>query len=120
MSVSATAMTGEKDVGGRPVGLKARKKALTLDLIRLVGPANLRPLVTENIQRAVDLTCAAWERRQRMSSETSAAEMVAICALEDAADKALGRLGLSSDASPRPARTVAGALADALEAGVAA
>jgi hypothetical protein len=102
MPVSATAMAGEKDVGGRPVGLKARKKALTLDLIRLVGHENLTPLITENIQRAVDLTCAAWEARQRMSSATPASELVAVCALEDAADKALGRLGLSSDV---PART---------------
>ena len=109
MSVSATAMTGQ-DVGGRPVSLKARKKALTLDLIRLVGPDNLTPLNQENIHRAADLTCAAVEARQRMSSTTSAAEMLAIIGLEDAADKALGRLGLTGDApAPRgtPVRPVA-------------
>jgi hypothetical protein len=96
MSVSATAMTGQ-DVGGRPVSLKSRKKALTLDLIRLVGPDNLTPLNQENIHRAADLTCAAVEARQRMSSAPSAAEMLAIIGLEDAADKALGRLGLTGE-----------------------
>jgi hypothetical protein len=111
MSVSVTAWTGH-DVGGRPVGLKARKKALTLDLIRLVGVDNLTPLITENIQRAADLTCAAWEARQRMSSATPASELVAICALEDAADKALARLGLSGDVSA-PGRSSPGRAADA-------
>jgi hypothetical protein len=110
MTVSATMMTGHADVGGRPVGIKSRKRALTLDLIRLVGPDNLTPLNQENIHRAADLTCAAVEARQRMSSTTSAAEMLAIVGLEDAADKALSRLGLTG-ALPVPTTINTGAAA---------
>jgi hypothetical protein len=94
MSVSVTAWSGH-DVGGRPIGLRARKKALTLDLIRLIGPDRLTPLVSESIHRAADLVAMAAEARQRLTNTASAAELLAIIGLEDAADKAIDRLGLS-------------------------
>ena len=118
MSISATCMTG-RDVGGRPVSAKSRKSKLITDLIRMVGPENLTPLTQEAVLNAADLTIAAQTARAKITDATPASELMATLALIEAADRALGKLGLSSEppARPRPT-TLAGAMADALETGV--
>jgi hypothetical protein len=119
MSVSATALSG-KDIGGRPPSAKSRKRTLIVDLIKLVGHENLTALTQENILRAADLTIAAQEARKKISDATPASELMAILALTEAADKALGRLGLTGEPSPRLTAAVGSPVVDAISTHAAA
>ena len=114
-SISATRMSG-RDVGGRPLSAKSRKSKLLTDLIRLVGPENLTPLTQEAILNAVDLVVAAQTARAKINDQTPATELMATLSLIEAADRALGKLGLSSEPPARP-RTLAGAMAETLKTG---
>jgi hypothetical protein len=82
---------------GRPLSPAKRRSRLRMHYINAVGVENLNPVVSEQILAAVELTCMAAEQRAKInkSGVASADELLSVVRIENAASRAVARLGLS-------------------------
>jgi hypothetical protein len=81
---------------GRPLSPATRRSRLRKEYIRAIGVENLSASTTEAILAAVELTSMAAEQRAKIakSGAASADDLLAIVRLENAASRAVARLGL--------------------------
>jgi hypothetical protein len=100
----------ERARAGRPLGPQQRRKRLRMHYIKQIGVENLDPVVSEQVLAAVELVCMAAEQRAKVtrSGAASADDLLAIVRLENAAARAVARLGLPAPrgAGPAPLDTI--------------
>jgi len=86
----------ERARAGRPLGPQQRRKRLRMHYINQIGVENLDPVISEQVLAAVELVCMAAEQRAKVtkSGPASADDLLAIVRLENAAARAVARLGL--------------------------
>jgi hypothetical protein len=105
-TISATATTGN-DTGGRPLGLKARQKLATRDLIHKIGPENLNQITVERIRAIVGLYIAIADRVSAINDATPLAELLEIMNLADRVAEAAAKLDEAAVPVPTQISTVA-------------
>jgi hypothetical protein len=88
----------EQGRAGRPLSPATRRSRLRMHYIRQIGIENLTPILSEHVLAAVELTCMAAEQRARITKSKSPTsdDLLAIVRLENAASRAVARLGLSA------------------------
>ncbi len=81
---------------GRPLSPAKRRSRLRMHYIAQIGVDNLDPVISEHVLAAVELICMAAEQRAKItkSGAATADDLLAVVRLENAASRAVARLGL--------------------------
>jgi hypothetical protein len=91
---------------GRPLSPAKRRSRLRMFYINQIGIENIDPVLSEQVLAAVELTCMAAEQRAKITKHgaASADDLLAVVRLENAAARAVARLGLPAPRGSGPAQ----------------